>query len=117
MFFTRAGGGRLEAGIVTILTLVFFFVSSLAIPYVPTVLASTLVVFLGIELTSEAVWESAKRLQFLEWLVVMITIITCTFLGFAIGFGVGIGAATVLYLFWGIVDTACLSNSSPVVMA
>lgn len=68
-------------------------------------LASTLVLFLGIELTSEAVCESAKTLQFTEWLVVMITLIACTFLGYAIGFGVGIGAATVVYLIWGVLDT------------
>ena len=94
---------------VTILTFVFFLVSSLVIPYVPTVLASTLVLFLGIELTYEAVWESAKTLQCTEWLVVMTTIIASTFLGFAIGFGVGIGAAIVCYVFWGFIDTVSLS--------
>ena len=75
------------------------------ISYVPTVLASTLVLFLGIELTLEAVWESAKTLQFIEWLVVITTLIACTFLGYAIGFGVGIGAAIVAYLFLGVRDT------------
>jgi len=79
------------------------------IPYVPTVLASTLVLFLGIELTSEAVWESAKTLTFTEWLVVVVTLNACAFLGFAPGFGVGVGAATVVYLFWGFLDTVCLS--------
>lgn len=81
------------------------------ISYVPTVLASTLVLFLGIELTLEAVWESAKTLQFTEWLVVMTTLIACTILGYAIGFGVGIGAATVVYLFWGVRDTVGLSDA------
>lgn len=89
----------------TALTLVFFFVASRVLPYVPTVLASTLVLFLGIELTLEAVWQSAKTLACTEWLVMMVTLIACTFLGFAAGFGVGIGAATVLYLLLGAVDT------------
>lgn len=75
------------------------------IPYVPTVLASTLVLFLGIELTVEAVWESTKTHQSTEWLVIMATLVACTFLGYAIGFGVGVGAATLVYLFWGIRDT------------
>jgi len=117
MFFTRAGGGRLEAGIVTILTFVFFLISSLVIPYVPTVLASTLVLFLGIELTLEAVWESAKTYQFTEWLVVMTTLIACTFLGYAIGFGVGIGAAIVIYLFWGVRDTVDPDTSPAAIRA
>lgn len=81
------------------------------ISYVPTVLASTLVLFLGIELTLEAVWESAKTLQFTEWLVVMTTIIACTVHGYAIGFGVGIGVAIVVNLFWVVRDTVGLSDA------
>ncbi len=94
----------------TALTLVFFFVASQVLPYVPTVLASTLVLFLGIELMFEAVWESAKTLAFTEWLIMMATLIACTFLGFAEGFGVGIGAATVLYFLLGAVDTVSPSR-------
>lgn len=96
----------------TALTLVFFFVASHVLPYVPTVLASTLVLFLGIELTFEAVWQSAKTLTFTEWLIVFATLIACTFLGFAEGFGVGIGAATVLYLLLGAVDTVSPSREN-----
>ena len=112
IFFTRAGGGRFEAGVVTGLTFVFFLVSSLVIPYVPTILASILVLFLGIELTFEAVWESAKTLQLTEWLVVMVTLLACTFLGFAPGFGVGVGAATVVYLLWGVIDSVSPSAAA-----
>ena len=39
----------------------------------------------------------------------MTTIIACTFLGFAIGFGVGIGFAVLVYLLWGIRDTVGLA--------
>jgi len=81
------------------------------------VLASTLVLFLGIELTLEAVWESAKTYQFTEWLVVMTTLIACTFLGYAIGFGVGIGAAIVIYLFWGVRDTVDPDTSPAAIRA
>jgi SulP family sulfate permease len=66
VFFTRAGGGRFEAMVVIILTFVLFLVSSLLLPFVPTLLASALVLFLGIELTLEAVWESAKTLLWCE---------------------------------------------------
>ncbi|KAL8805522.1 MAG: hypothetical protein Q9182_001891 [Xanthomendoza sp. 2 TL-2023] len=104
-FFARAGGGRLEAGIVTALMMVFFFIASKILPYVPTVLASTLVLFLGIELALEAIWESAKTSTVAEWLVMMTTLIACTFLGFAPGFGVGIGAAILLYAITGALDT------------
>ncbi|KAL9599858.1 MAG: hypothetical protein Q9219_003552 [cf. Caloplaca sp. 3 TL-2023] len=105
LFFTRAGGGRFEAAIVTLLTFGFLFISSHVLPYVPTILASALVLFLGIELTLEAVWESAKTLVLVEWLVVMATLLACTFLGYAPGFGVGVAAAATAYLLWGVVDT------------
>ncbi|KAL8899964.1 MAG: hypothetical protein Q9207_005925 [Kuettlingeria erythrocarpa] len=117
LFFTRAGGGRAEAAVVTCLTLGFFFISSIVLPYVPTVLASTLVLFLGIELTLEAVWESTKSLTLAEWLVVMTTLIACIFLGYAPGFGVGVAAAAAIYLLLGVVDTvsypplACISEN------
>ncbi|KAK0240515.1 hypothetical protein EDD85DRAFT_999814 [Armillaria nabsnona] len=105
VFFTRANGGRFEAALVTLLTFVLFLTSGLLLPYVPTVLASALVLFLGIELLLEAVWESAKTLVWLEWSIVVGTLMACTFLGFAEGFGVGIGAAILVYFVYGVVDS------------
>jgi len=84
---------------------VLFLTASLLLPYVPTVLASALVLFLGIELMLEAVWESAQSLILLEWCIVIGTLMSCTFIGFAEGFGVGIGAAAVVYLAFGVVDS------------
>jgi hypothetical protein len=104
VFFTRAGGGRYEAGAVILLTFVLFVVSSYLLLYIPTILASGLVLFLGIELTLEAVLESTKDLIWTEWLVVMATLLSCTFLGFAPGVGVGIAAAIVVYTGWGCWD-------------
>ncbi|KAI0192416.1 sulfate transporter family-domain-containing protein [Astrocystis sublimbata] len=104
VFFTRAGGSRFEASLVILLTFVLFVVSSYLLQYIPTILASGLVLFLGIELTLEAVWESAKVLIWTEWLVVLATLLSCTFLGFAPGVGVGIAAAVVVYTGWGCWD-------------
>lgn len=60
--------------------------------------------FLGIELTLEAVWESTKDLIWSEWLVAMATLLACTFIGFAPGIGVGLAAAVVVYTGWGCWD-------------
>ncbi|KAJ7849763.1 hypothetical protein B0H13DRAFT_1644882 [Mycena leptocephala] len=113
LFFTRAGGGRFEAMVVIILTFVLFLVSSLLLPFVPTLLASALVLFLGIELTLEAVWESAKTLLWCEWAVVMGTLFACCFLGFAQGFGVGVGLAVVVHVGWGTLDSRARSVEIP----
>jgi hypothetical protein len=110
VFITRASGGRFEMAIVTFLTTILFFTSSLLLPYVPTILASALVLFLGMELLLEAVWESARTLVLLEWSIVMATLLACTFLGFGEGFAVGIGAATVVYLVYGVVDSVSHSR-------
>ncbi|KAF7352091.1 hypothetical protein MVEN_01171900 [Mycena venus] len=105
VYVTRAKGGRFELSIVIILTAALFLCSGLLLPYVPTILASALVLFFGIELFLEAIWESSKTLAWMEYAVVVGTLAACTFLGFAEGFGVGIGAAAAVYLVYGVIDS------------
>ena len=45
----------------------------------------------------------------------MTTLLACTFIGYAPGFGVGLAAAAVMYLLCGIADT--VSTSTSVMMA
>jgi MFS superfamily sulfate permease-like transporter len=101
VFITEANGGRFEMGLVTLLTLVLFFTSSLLLPYVPTALASSLVLFLGMELGLEALWEAAITLPRLDWGICMATLIACTFIGFAEGFIVGILVAAFIHCVYG----------------
>ena len=96
--------------IVIALTIVLFFFSSLILPYIPTILASTLVLFLGIELMTEALWESTKTLLWCEWIVVLGTLVACTFVGFAPGFGIGIALAMVMHVGWSTLDSVSLPD-------
>ncbi|KAJ7704782.1 sulfate transporter family-domain-containing protein [Mycena rosella] len=105
VYVTRANGGRFELSLVIALTTALFFVSGLLLPYVPTILASALVLFIGTELALEAAWEASKTLAWMEYAVVLSTLAGCTFLGFAEGFGVGIGAAALVYLLYGVIDS------------
>ncbi|KAJ7501842.1 hypothetical protein B0H11DRAFT_2275042 [Mycena galericulata] len=105
VYVTRAKGGRFELSLVILLTGSVFLVAGLLLPYVPTILASALVLFIGVELFLEATWEASKTLAGMEYAIVLATLIACTFLGFAEGFGVGIGAATVVYLLYGVIDS------------
>jgi hypothetical protein len=57
------------------------------------------VLFIGIELTMEALWESSASLIWCEWTVVAGTTLACTFIGFAPGIGVGL-AIVVILQFW-----------------
>ncbi|KAJ6592442.1 hypothetical protein B0H19DRAFT_1278936 [Mycena capillaripes] len=109
VYVTRAKGGRFELSLVILLTSALFLCSGLLLPYVPTILASAVVLFFGIELFLEAIWEASKTLAWMEYTVVVVTLVACTFLGFTEGFGVGIGAAA------GMVDARCRSLSfSPI---
>ena len=49
--------------------------------------------FLGINLIAEALWDSSKALQFGDGAVVGVTLLTCTFVGFAPGISAGVGIA------------------------
>lgn len=95
--FTFAGGGRPEALIVTAVTIVLFFVSAKVLPYIPTVLAAVLVLFLGLDLMIEAFWIPVSELIATEWLIVVGTAVCCTVIGFLPGFGIGLGLALVNY--------------------
>jgi MFS superfamily sulfate permease-like transporter len=83
---------------VIVITIGLFFVSSFLLPYAPTILASTLVFFLGLELMTEALWESTKSMIWCEWFVVFGTFLACTFWGFAPGFGVGLALAAIMHI-------------------
>ncbi|KAJ7806786.1 hypothetical protein B0H14DRAFT_3483796 [Mycena olivaceomarginata] len=72
-----------------------FLCAGLLLPYVSTILACALVMFLGIKLFPEAIWEVSKTLAWMDYVIVLATLGACTCLGFAEGFGVGIGAAAV----------------------
>lgn len=111
-FFHRAKGGRLEAAFVALFTLVFFFISFRVLPYVPTIQASALVLFVGIELMVEALWESTASLTCCEWTVVVSTTVACTLLGFAPGVGVGLAVVVVLQFCYHILDTVACHVSS-----
>ncbi|KAI0572199.1 sulfate transporter [Pyrenophora tritici-repentis] len=104
-FFHHAEGGRREAAFVALFTLAFFFVSFRVLPYVPTIQASVLVLFVGIELTLKALWESSASLSCWEWTVVASTTLACTFLGFASGTGVGLAIVVVLQFCHHVFDT------------
>jgi MFS superfamily sulfate permease-like transporter len=74
-----------------------FFVSSHILPYVPTILASALILNIGIELMIEALWESSSSLVWHEWVTVAGTTLACSFIGFAPGIGIGLVIIVSLY--------------------
>lgn len=72
-----------------------------------------MVAFLGLELMIEALWESANTHLWNEYLVVVGTLVACTFLGFAEGFGIGIALAILLFVFFCAKDTVSKNHKDP----
>ncbi|KAK2612805.1 hypothetical protein QQS21_001257 [Conoideocrella luteorostrata] len=107
--FTFANGGRPEALVATGFTVVLFFYSTHLLTYVPTIVASTLVLFLGLDLLIEALWTSALELLWSEWTVVLGTVLACTVIGFLPGFLIGLGLAILQHLGWELYDSRALS--------
>ncbi|TFK33141.1 sulfate transporter family-domain-containing protein [Crucibulum laeve] len=105
MLFTKAGGRRFEAMLVTIFTFVFLLLTGIILRYLPTITPACIVMYLGMELMFEVLWDSTKILLWSEWGVVTSTTVACVLLGFAPGFGVGIGVAMLAHFVWGILDS------------
>ena len=75
------------------------------LPYVPTVMASSIVLFFGIELLVGALYDSMKTLLWSEWLTVLGTVLACTCLGFAAGLAVGLAVTLFMLLVWTAIDS------------
>lgn len=93
-----------------------FFASSQLLPYIPTVMAATIVLFFGVELLIAAVHDSMRILLWSEWLTVVGTIFACTYLGFASGLAVGLAITLFTLLVWTAIDSVsvylCMWHSS-----
>jgi MFS superfamily sulfate permease-like transporter len=97
VLFKKARGEHQDAIIVTLVGCAFFFASSHVLPYIPTILASTLVLYIGLLLMIDGLWKTSGCMVWSEWIIVLGTSLGCTFLGFAQGIAMGLGISVVLH--------------------
>jgi MFS superfamily sulfate permease-like transporter len=97
VLFNSAEGKHKDAVIVTLVGCAFFFASSHVLPYIPTILASTLVLYIGLLLMIDGLWKTSGCMVWSEWIIVLGTTLGCTFLGFAQGIATGLGISVVLH--------------------
>lgn len=110
--FNLARGKREDAIVVSLISFAFFFTSVYVLPYVPTILASALVLYIGLELMIEALWQSSGSMVWSEWVTVASTTIGCTFLGFAQGIALGLAVEVTLhFLRDSFSSVMCISNT------
>lgn len=78
----------------------------------PTVLAAALVMYIGLELVIESLWQPTSVMAWNEWITVAGTALGCTILGFAHGIGIGLAVAVFLSFLRGAI-TSVLCNYGP----
>jgi MFS superfamily sulfate permease-like transporter len=93
-----------------ITTAFLMILSPMIFPYIPTILASLIVCYIGIDLTLEAIWQGARSYQWPEYLVVVGTVFASTILGFAMGLVIGLGIALVIHLGYHAMDSVSSWN-------
>lgn len=109
----RAGGRHKDARVTAALTGIAIFLAPYLFPYFPTVQAAVSVLFLGIELSLDAIWESSKTLVWHEWTAVVGTVLGCCFLGFAPGIGLGLFVLLVMEFYVLCIDSVMSFESCP----
>lgn len=110
--FNTAEGKRSEAIIVTLLGLGPLFTSSHILPYIPTILASIVVLYIGLQLLTESLWQSSGTMLWDEWITVAGTTLSCSLLGFAQGIGIGLAISVALSFLSSSLASVCAQTSS-----
>lgn len=91
MIFMKTGGNSRLAGImVAILTAGVMVIGPVIIGYIPVMMVGTLIFVLGFDLFIEAIWAPRKKLKCLEYLTVIVIVVTMGAYDFVIGIFAGI---------------------------
>ena len=88
------GFGVLAAG----LMLLAFLAGPTFIGLFPRFIAGGILVFLGIELLKEWLWDSRREMPAIDYLIVIAIVVVVEVFGFIVGFGVGVVASIVIFV-------------------
>jgi sulfate permease, SulP family len=91
---SRIGGIAIGVG-----TIVGLFFASFMISVIPSFVPAGLMIFLGIELLLEWVLETRHKLPILEWLIVLVIVVTIASVGFVSGLALGILLSAIMFTY------------------
>mmetsp|Transcript_3778 Transcript_3778/g.5864 ORF Transcript_3778/g.5864 Transcript_3778/m.5864 type:complete len:872 (+) Transcript_3778:121-2736(+) len=97
LYFKCNGGGRISGLLLTLLTGVFFFVGPSIVHFVPRCMAGCLLIHVGIDLFSEAVFDSYGAFDIFEYGSILIITATMTAYGMTAGLGAGVVLAALTF--------------------
>jgi len=88
------GFGAVAAG----LMLLAFLAGPALIGLFPRFIAGGILVFLGIELLKEWLWDSRREMPAIDYLIVIAIVVVVEVFGFIVGFGVGVVASIIIFV-------------------
>jgi SulP family sulfate permease len=68
------------------------------VSYFPRVVAGGILVFLGIELLKEWLWNTRREMPWIDYLIVITIVVVVEVFGFIVGFGVGVVASIIIFV-------------------
>ena len=99
VIFIRLGGdSRLATLLLAACTTVLYVVGLQLVNYIPTILVSTLILHLGLDLAKESLIDSYPRMDKAEFLVIVAVMVMMIATDFTIGTAVGCGLSVLIFL-------------------
>lgn len=95
---TLSGSRRLPALLAAVLMIVTVFVGASALVYIPRMMLGALVVYLGLSLLAEWVYQAWAKFSRLDFAIVMLIFIIIAVRGFLEGIAIGLVTTTILFV-------------------
>lgn len=99
VLFIRSGGGSRVAGLcLCFTTFIILLMGPSIIGFIPTSLVGALIFHMGIELMKEALWDTYNLVHPLEYLTILLIVVTMGMVGFTEGIFLGIVLACLFFV-------------------
>lgn len=100
--FYRSGGGltRFSTLVIAMLELGVLFFGNQAASYAPTIIVGAINFQMGLELVKEALYDTWRSVNLLEYLTIVALMLVMVFFDFTIGVAVGLALACVSFVVW-----------------
>lgn len=98
LFYKLGGTSRLSGIMLAMGTALIFFIGPSAIGYLPVMVVGALIFVLGIDLVKEALWDTFSRVNYWEYLTILVIVVVMTISDFVVGVLVGIVLACLFFV-------------------
>ncbi|CAO3564366.1 unnamed protein product [Mortierella alpina] len=99
LLFIKSGGDSRVAGVMlAVASLVIFLIGPWIVGYIPVMVVGSLIFHLGLDLVKEALWDTWGLVHRLEYLTILLIVVTMAGFGFVEGIFLGILVACVFFV-------------------